>query len=172
MADIDRLLTFLKENDCSDLHLVAGLEPRVRQKGKIQLIPDEGILSDAELRRLMREIASARGWEEYAGCNDLDFAYGLEGVARFRANYFVQDNGAAAVFRIIPEEARQEADGKWRLKKQVEKRASEKGQQGAASDSSEQRDESDLIKGMLGVSLFVNAIKIFKVFPLTPVGLF
>ncbi len=39
-----------------------------------------------------------------SGAGDLDFAYGLEGIARFRANYLRQENGAAAVFRIIPEE--------------------------------------------------------------------
>jgi twitching motility protein PilT len=38
------------------------------------------------------------------GCGDLDFAHALPGVARFRANYFTQENGAGAVFRIIPEE--------------------------------------------------------------------
>ncbi len=38
-----------------------------------------------------------------AGCGDLDFAYGLEGFARFRANYLRQEIGAGAVFRIIPE---------------------------------------------------------------------
>jgi twitching motility protein PilT len=101
---IDRLLTYLKENDCSDLHLAAGLEPRVRQKGKIRIMEDEGRLSDSELKDLMREIASERGWQEYESTHDLDFAYGLEGIARFRANYFCQNQGSGAVFRIIPEE--------------------------------------------------------------------
>lgn len=104
MAQLDRLLTYLKENDGSDLHLVAGLEPRFRQKGRIQTIPGEAPIDDATLRSMMQEIASPRAWDEYATTNDLDFAYGLEGVARFRVNYFVQSEGAAAVFRIIPEE--------------------------------------------------------------------
>jgi len=101
---IDRLLTYLKDNDCSDLHLAAGLEPRVRQKGKIRIIENEGMLDDEQLKDLMREIASHRGWQEYEETSDLDFAYGLQGVARFRANYFRQNHGAGAVFRIIPEE--------------------------------------------------------------------
>ena len=50
------------------------------------------------------EIASDEQWQGYEECGDLDFAYGMEGVARFRANYLRQENGAAAVFRIIPEE--------------------------------------------------------------------
>ena len=51
----------------------------------------------------MQELAQTRHWDEYARTSDVDFAYGLEGVARFRANYFAQENGAAAVFRVIPE---------------------------------------------------------------------
>jgi twitching motility protein PilT len=42
-------------------------------------------------------------WNEFEATHDADFAYGLEGVARFRANYFMQQYGAGAVFRIIPE---------------------------------------------------------------------
>jgi twitching motility protein PilT len=104
VAKIDRLLTYLKENDGSDLHLVAGQQPRIRAKGKICVIEGEPVLADGELLSLMAEIASPRGWADFESAGDLDFAYGLEGVARFRANYFRQNEGAAAVFRIIPEE--------------------------------------------------------------------
>ena len=104
MARIDSLLSYLKEHDCSDLHLAAGLEPRVRQKGSLRNIEDQPVLTDEQLRGLLEEIALPKHWEEYCTTNDLDFAYGLEGVARFRANYFVQQNGAGAVFRIIPED--------------------------------------------------------------------
>jgi twitching motility protein PilT len=104
MAQIDSLLVHIKSNDGSDLHLVAGQPPRFRTKGKIRIIEGEPEISHEELLRLMQGIASTRAWEEYQATGDLDFAFGLEGVARFRANYFVQDSGAAAVFRIIPEE--------------------------------------------------------------------
>ncbi len=104
MAQLDELLTYLKENDGSDLHLAAGLEPRVRAKGKIRVIDGHGMMGDQQLRGLLQELASTRHWQEYVDTNDVDFAYGLEGVARYRANYFVQQNGAGAVFRIIPEE--------------------------------------------------------------------
>ena len=52
---------------------------------------------------MLQDLAQPRHWNEYASTSDVDFAYGLEGVARFRANYFAQENGAAAVFRVIPE---------------------------------------------------------------------
>jgi len=104
VAQIDTLLTYLKDNDCSDLHLASGLEPRVRQKGRLRVIEGQGVLDDAGLRAMLEEIALPKFWREYCDTSDVDFAYGLQGVARFRANYFVQENGAAAVFRIIPEE--------------------------------------------------------------------
>ena len=104
MAQLDQLLSYLKENDCSDLHLAAGLEPRVRAKGSLRTIEGRSPLSDEELRGMMAEIALPKHWDEFVETNDVDFAYGLEGVGRFRANYFVQQNGAGAVFRIIPED--------------------------------------------------------------------
>lgn len=104
MAQLDKLLSYLKKSDGSDLHLAAGLEPRVRQRGNVKVIEGQGVLGDTELRALLEEVASPKHWAEYVQTNDVDFAYGLEGVARYRANYFVQRNGAGAVFRIIPEE--------------------------------------------------------------------
>ena len=46
MAQIDGMLTYLKENDGSDLHLAAGLEPRVRAKGKLQRLPGREVLTE------------------------------------------------------------------------------------------------------------------------------
>jgi twitching motility protein PilT len=103
MAAIDALLVALKERSGSDLHLAAGTPPRLRAKGNLDPIDGQPTLSDASLRALLREIVSAEQWAEYEAAGDLDFAYGLPGVARFRANYLVQQNGAGAVFRIIPE---------------------------------------------------------------------
>ena len=104
MARLDELLTLLKTNNGSDLHLVAGAPPRMRAQGRMAAIEGRAVISDEELRSLMSELPLEKGWAEYQATNDLDFAYALEGVARFRANYFVQASGAAAVFRIIPED--------------------------------------------------------------------
>ena len=94
MAQLDELLVYLKQNGGSDLHLAAGLEPRIRAKGRIQAIEGRPPLADGELRGLLEELASEKAWREFDETDDVDFAYGLEGVARFRANYFVQNNGA------------------------------------------------------------------------------
>ena len=94
----------LKSEGGSDLHLVAGSPPRIRAKGALAPLEGRAVISDEELRSLLSEITSEKNWAEYEETYDLDFAYALEGVARFRANYFGQETGAAAVFRIIPEE--------------------------------------------------------------------
>ena len=104
MARVDELLEYLKDKGGSDLHLAAGLEPRIRVHGSLESVEGRTPLDDKALRDLLREIAGDEPWREYEECGDLDFAYGLEGVARFRVNYFVQQHGSGAVFRIIPED--------------------------------------------------------------------
>jgi twitching motility protein PilT len=104
LAQIDELLRYLKDRGGSDLHLVAGLEPRIRSKGRLEPVENWEILDDDTLVGMMGEIAEKNAWGGYEADGDLDFAYGLDGVARFRANYFRQERGAGAVFRIIPED--------------------------------------------------------------------
>src|SRR5262245_11737376 len=103
MATIDTMLRALKERSGSDLHLAAGTPPRMRAKGHLDPIEGQAPLDDAAVRGLLREMVSAEQWSEYEACGDFDFAYGLPGVGRFRANFLVQQNGAGAVFRLIPE---------------------------------------------------------------------
>jgi twitching motility protein PilT len=104
LARIDELFHYLKEKKGSDLHLLSTRPPRVRIHG--QLVDVEGWepLSDEKLKELLREMATVEQWEEYQACGDLDFAWALPGVARFRVNFLRQHQGAAAVFRIIPED--------------------------------------------------------------------
>jgi twitching motility protein PilT len=103
VARIDHLFRYLKENEGSDLHLLAAQPPRIRVHGKLVDVEGWEPLSNEELKDILREIASGEQWEEYEDCGDLDFAYSLQGVARFRVNFLSQHQGAAAVFRIIPE---------------------------------------------------------------------
>ena len=104
MAEVDALLSQLKNDGGSDLHLAVGSVPRMRIKGELVDIEGRPVLTDTTLRSMMEEIAAPAQWVDYEHCGDLDFAYGLPGVARFRANYLVQEHGLGAVFRVIPEE--------------------------------------------------------------------
>ncbi|HWM91170.1 MAG TPA: PilT/PilU family type 4a pilus ATPase [Thermoanaerobaculia bacterium] len=101
---LHELFQYLRDNKGSDLHLAAGLEPRIRLHGSLEAVSGWPVMTHDALCEVLREITSKEQWTDYEGCGDLDFAYGFEGVARFRANYLRQENGAGAVFRIIPEE--------------------------------------------------------------------
>ena len=104
MGKMEELLKSLKEEGGSDLHLAAGIEPRMRRNGSLAAVDGWSALTAESIRALLRELASDEQWEAFERDSDLDFAYGLQGVGRFRANYFRQENGPGAVFRIIPEE--------------------------------------------------------------------
>jgi twitching motility protein PilT len=103
MAELDKLLVYLKDKGGSDLHLATGLEPRIRRHGSLEPVEGATPLDAGRMTALLSAITTPKQWEEYDRARDLDFAYGLEGVARFRANYLYQENGPGAVFRIIPE---------------------------------------------------------------------
>jgi len=103
MAGMRELLQHVKDHDGSDLHMASGLEPRIRRHGALEPVPGWTPLDDSRLSELLREIASGGQWEEFQRQHDIDFAYGIEGLGRFRVNYSYQLNGASAVFRLIPE---------------------------------------------------------------------
>jgi twitching motility protein PilT len=103
MAGLRELLLYVKDRGGSDLHLAAGLEPRIRHHGSLEPVAQWPVLDHGQILELLREIASDAQWLEYESTHDLDFAYGIEGVARYRCNYLFQQNGAGAVFRLIPE---------------------------------------------------------------------
>jgi twitching motility protein PilT len=75
----------------------------MRMHGALEPIEGAGAIEHPELTVMMRELISAAQFDAYERDLELDFAYGLSGVGRFRANYFKQASGAAAVFRLIPE---------------------------------------------------------------------
>jgi len=101
MAEIDTLFNYMLENDASDLHLSTGSKPLIRKHGELEAM-DAPELTDEGLRKMLFEITSEEQKEIFIAKKDLDFAYEIPGVSRFRANYFEQKRGTAAVFRVIP----------------------------------------------------------------------
>ena len=103
---LDKLFRYLKDRGGSDLHLAAPLPPHIRLNGELQKVPDWAAFTDQTLREHLKEISTEKQWAHYCKNLDLDFAYAIPGVARFRVNFLNQERGAAAVFRIIPEKIR------------------------------------------------------------------
>jgi twitching motility protein PilT len=86
----------------SDLHCTSDTTPLVRRHGEMTPLFAMPPVSDRELRDILMEIIPQRNKTEFAEKNDTDFAHAIEGVARFRANYFMDRRGIGAVFRQIP----------------------------------------------------------------------
>lgn len=101
MAQIDEYLRTMLQRDGSDLHLTVGSPVKSRISGHIQPIGDEPLSAEA-MSQLLREIVSENRWQHYLEKRDLDFAYEIPGLARFRGSYLYNHWGMAAVFRQIP----------------------------------------------------------------------
>ncbi len=101
MAVIDQYFQYLVASGGSDLHLSEGQAPKMRANGAISPIAD-GILEHATIDFMLREICDPAAYERYLEKGDLDFAYEMDAQSRFRCNYFKQNKGLGAVFRLIP----------------------------------------------------------------------
>ena len=102
MAKIDAFFHLMHEQGASDLHLIAGQQPALRIRGDIERIKYDVLTSDA-LKVLLYEITSEYKIKLFEETGDVDFAYEVPGLARYRVNYFRQKNGIGAVFREIPD---------------------------------------------------------------------
>jgi twitching motility protein PilT len=99
---MEELLRTLVAMKGSDLHICAGSPPMVRHDGEIKTLPDRGPLGAADTEKLLWPIAPERNREEFKARHDTDFAYEIQGLARFRCNFFMDRKGMGGVFRQIP----------------------------------------------------------------------
>jgi twitching motility protein PilT len=99
--DITQLLAFTVKNKASDLHLSSGLPPMIRVHGDVRRLNVES-LDHKSVHAMVYDImndSQRKHYEEFLEC---DFSFEIQGLSRFRVNAFVQNRGAAAVFRCIP----------------------------------------------------------------------
>lgn len=105
MAEIDRFLEFLVERGGSDLMIMSGSKSVVRVHGELRAITFgecDGVLTDDTIRPLVYEILTDRQIKVLEEEGELDLAYDLPGVSRFRSNVYMQSHGVAIAFRAIP----------------------------------------------------------------------
>jgi twitching motility protein PilT len=99
---LDTLLHRMIAEGASDLHLSAGQSPRWRVDGEILPVPGLGALGENEVLEMWSPVMEARSIEAFRAEHDVDFAYAIAGLARFRVNLFVDRHGVGAVVRQIP----------------------------------------------------------------------
>ncbi len=102
MATLPELLKALVELDGSDLHLTTNTPPQVRIHGKLQPL-DLPALTPAETKQLAYSVLTDSQKKRFEESSELDFSFGIRGLARFRCNVFNQRGATAAVYRVIPE---------------------------------------------------------------------
>ncbi|MEE9148961.1 MAG: type IV pilus twitching motility protein PilT [Candidatus Tectomicrobia bacterium] len=102
MAKLDAFFKLMVEQGASDLHLTSGSQPILRVSGELQRVRYQ-VLENDELKKMLYEIAPEFKVKQFEETGDVDFAYEIPGLARYRANFFVQKYGVAAVFRQIPD---------------------------------------------------------------------
>lgn len=102
MAKLDELLGTMKQQNASDLHLASGSAPYLRIHGEMVKLNYREV-SQEVCQSLIFQILTDKQKELFAENWELDFSYPLPDVGRFRVNVFMQRNGVAAVFRLIPE---------------------------------------------------------------------
>jgi twitching motility protein PilT len=102
MAKLDAFFKLMVDQGASDLHLVSGSQPILRVSGELQRVR-YAVLESDDLKKMLYEVAPEYKIKQFEETSDVDFAYEIPGLARYRANYFVQKYGVAAVFRQIPD---------------------------------------------------------------------
>jgi len=102
MATLPELLHTLVSVNGSDLHLTTNTPPQVRVHGKLQTL-DLPVLGPVETKALAYSVLTDVQKKRFEESLELDFSFGIKGLARFRCNVFNQRGAVAAVYRVIPE---------------------------------------------------------------------
>ncbi|GAB4275172.1 MAG: hypothetical protein Kow0056_04390 [Coriobacteriia bacterium] len=102
VPSIDDLLRLMIQRGGSDLHVTVGCPPCVRMRGELVPVENMKVLTPRDTMEMILNLLSEEQRRRFETELELDFAYSIPGVSRFRANVFQQRNSMAAVFRVIP----------------------------------------------------------------------
>ncbi|HSF43973.1 MAG TPA: ATPase, T2SS/T4P/T4SS family, partial [Thermoanaerobaculia bacterium] len=100
--ELDRLLATCVSRGASDIHVHSGAPLKIRIHGRLQELDGGDLLAPATAERLILEALTGEQQEALRTKGQVDFAYTLPGIGRFRANAYRQQIGMDAVFRAIP----------------------------------------------------------------------
>src|SRR5215208_1799861 len=105
MPTLPELLKTTVELDGSDLHLSINSAPQVRVNGELRRL-EMAELTAADAKTLAYSVLTDAQKKRFEETLELDFSFGIRGIARFRCNMFNQKGAVGAVYRQIPEKIR------------------------------------------------------------------
>jgi twitching motility protein PilT len=100
--DFAEVLTRMAREGASDVHLTPGFPPAIRIRGRITPLEEYPVLSPQDTRDTVYSILNDDPRKKFESAKQLDLAYAVPGVARFRVNCFFQRASISAAFRLIP----------------------------------------------------------------------
>jgi twitching motility protein PilT len=106
MANLPELLKTLVESNGSDLHIATNSPPQMRVHGHLERIAGNTDMTPAETKQLVYSVLTDSQKKRFEETKELDFSFGIKGLARFRCNVFNQRGAVGAVYRVIPEKIR------------------------------------------------------------------
>ena len=104
--NIDDLLRIAMERRASDLHLKVGNYPHLRIDGDLVPLTDQPRVSAEDMMTMSFSMMSARQKQKFKETTEIDMAYGVAGLGRFRVNVFQQRGNVGLVLRVIPTKIR------------------------------------------------------------------
>jgi twitching motility protein PilT len=102
LPHVDDLLRLLIDRGASDLHITVGSPPGIRLRGEIMAVEGMRVLTPKDTQEMLLSLLSEEQRRRFETELELDFAYSIPGLSRFRTNIFQQRNSMGAVFRVIP----------------------------------------------------------------------
>src|SRR5437588_4176303 len=103
---IDDLLRIAMERKSSDLHLKVGNYPHVRVDGELVPLTDQPRISAEDMLNMAFSMMSNRQKQKFKENAELDMAYGVAGLGRFRGNVLQQRGNVGLVLRVMPTKIR------------------------------------------------------------------
>lgn len=100
--NIKDYLQLSAERHASDLHLVCGVPPTLRIDGELIPVPNEAVVTPADVEKILPEIINSEQLERLKINKELDFSLSFNEAARFRVNAYTQKGSFAIAFRLIP----------------------------------------------------------------------
>ena len=105
MQTLPELLQTLVQMEGSDLHITTNTPPQVRVHGHLTRL-DGAALTPSDTKQLSYSVLTDAQKKRFEETFELDFSFGIKGLARFRVNMFNQRGAVGAVYRLIPEQIR------------------------------------------------------------------